>query len=525
MKKLVQSFYFLILFSSYLLPQWSTDPNNNLIIATGWDPHIVSDSAGGCYVTYNYESFYPQKLAVKRLDMYGYKPWGTKKQILGELPEQWQAEIVEDSEGGVIISYEDNEVIGTNYITRVRVQRVDSNGNFLWGQTGVRVNLTESNHGAQELVPDGAGGCVIVWQNIDASYWMNRINSFGQREWGDAGIAVGNGNSKWIIRASDGNYYVQTGLTVHRIGREGQILNQYSVSLGYPVPDPEGGIVLSGRVWNGMIPKLVAQRKDSIGNNLWQEPYVEIADSLFVNTQLRIKNNGNYYYYGWSGRKNGVDQVAQFQVLRSDGSILFDNGSIALMNRQSSLNSILTSNLSRTIFVYWNDPNLPDSTIAQLYDTLGNKLWDIDGVLVGQPAIVSQKFTTDGRSGFIIGGTINEFTIVAQQVSKDGNLGETITNIYFEENKETENDLTLNQNFPNPFNSISIIQYLIPSDGSVLIELFNTLGERVKTLTNRFHTRGIYSISISSGELSSGIYLYKLQFQTKSLTKKLLIIK
>jgi len=54
---------------------------------------------------------------------------------------------------------------------------------------------------------------------------------------------------------------------------------------------------------------------------------------------------------------------------------------------------------------------------------------------------------------------------------------------------------------------------------------FNTLGERVKTLTNRFHTRGIYSISISSGELSSGIYLYKLQFQTKSLTKKLLIIK
>ncbi len=56
------------------------------------------------------------------MDKYGYKPWGNKKQILGELPEQWQAEIVEDGEGGVIVSYEDNEVIGTDYITRVRVQ-------------------------------------------------------------------------------------------------------------------------------------------------------------------------------------------------------------------------------------------------------------------------------------------------------------------------------------------------------------------------------------------------------------------
>jgi hypothetical protein len=47
-------------------------------------------------------------------------------------------------------------------------------------------------------------------------------------------------------------------------------------------PDNEGGIVLSGKVWTGMIPKLVAQRKDSLGNNLWQEPYVEIADSLYI---------------------------------------------------------------------------------------------------------------------------------------------------------------------------------------------------------------------------------------------------
>ena len=74
------------------------------------------------------------------------------------------------------------------------------------------------------------------------------------------------------------------------------------------VSDPEGGIVLSGRVWTGMIPKLVAQRKDSLGNNLWQEPYVEIADSLYINNQQKIQYNCEYFYYGWSGTKNGINR-------------------------------------------------------------------------------------------------------------------------------------------------------------------------------------------------------------------------
>lgn len=72
MKNFILIITFLIVTNLQLPAQWSTDPNNNLVIATGWDPHIVSDSAGGCYVTYNYESFYPQKLAVERLDLYGF---------------------------------------------------------------------------------------------------------------------------------------------------------------------------------------------------------------------------------------------------------------------------------------------------------------------------------------------------------------------------------------------------------------------------------------------------------------------
>ena len=94
-----------------------------------------------------------------------------------------------------------------------------------------------------------------------------------------------------------------------------------------------------------------------------------------------------------------------------------------------------------------------------------------------------------------------------------------------EKNKLTENEITLKQNFPNPFNSTSIIQYVVPSDGNILIELFNPIGQRVKTLVDKFHNKGEYTIIVASDKLPSGIYLYSLQTETKLITKKLIIIK
>jgi hypothetical protein len=623
MKNILLQITFLTLtLTSYSYSQWSTDPNNNLIVGYGLDPHICSDSAGGCYITYEYGTTgYPRKLGVERLDNYGYKPWGTLKQILGELEEQWMAEIVEDGQGGVIISYSDDIQVWPNFTYRVRVQRVDSAGNLLWGQTGVRVTTEELNHGVQRLVSDGNGGCVIVWSNelLDYTfdYRANRINNFGERVWSDTGIFLENSiynDAAGIVRASDGNYYVQTN-TIYRINQNGQIVNQYYGNmLGQPVPDPEGGVVLSGVVWTGMIPKLVAQRKDPLGNNLWQEPYVEIADSLYyLNPRFNNQYNDGYYYYGWSGTKYGIAQVAQYQVLRQDGSKLLPQGSIQISNNAPiGRPHIISSDSIRTIFI-WNDATISSSTIAQLYDTLGNKLWNENGVVVSYPAIAYQN-TTDCQGGFITIGPINQFTIVAQQVSRNGNLGEVIpvpvelvsftgvadkykivlswitatelNNYGFEILRFTQDDNTwkslgfvpgfgittepktysftdeevtvgiykyrlkqidfdgsfeysnivevavgiptkylLEQNFPNPFNSSTIIKYQIPKDEKVRLNLYNVLGEKMLTLFEGEQEAGKHQVSLSSDELPSGNYFYSLETVTTKQTKKLTIIK
>lgn len=528
MKKFIY-FFFLLIFTPFLaFPQWSTDPNNNLVIATGWDPHIASDSAGGCYVTYNYGSFYPQKLAVERLDKYGYKPWADRKQILGELPEQWQAQVIEDEEGGVVVSYDDNQVVGTDFTSRVRVQKIDSSGNFLWGQTGVRVTTEETNHGQGGLVSDGDGGCVIVWQNYDERIFMNRIDRFGQRVWSETGIfLINTGTSINIVRASDGNYYVQVNRNLYRIRYNGEIARSDSVTLGNIVPDQAGGLVLSGKTGSINNIKLVAQRKDSLGNNLWQEPYVEIADSLYINAIIYVNRINTYYFYTWHGRKNGIDLVAQYQALRSDGTKLFNQGSLPISNYpvDALFGDILPSE-SATFVLIWQDYRSDDGVFGQRRDTLNNALWSVNDILLDTGTFSELHSVTDCEGGAIgLGWNQFDFSISAFKVSKNGILGEVITNINDEYQMTSTKELILYQNFPNPYNSSTTIQFQIPNESKININLYTILGEKVQTIVEGFYSKGIYSASFSSKDLPSGIYIYRLQTETKSITKKLIIIK
>jgi sugar lactone lactonase YvrE len=74
---------------------------------------------------------------------------------------------------------------------------------------------------------------------------------------------------------------------------------------------------------------------------------------------------------------------------------------------------------------------------------------------------------------------------------------------------------TLYQNYPNPFNPATTIEYYIPESAQVTLEIYNVLGQRVRTLVNDFQQQGRYSVVWNSRndggqELSSGVYFYKL---------------
>lgn len=77
---------------------------------------------------------------------------------------------------------------------------------------------------------------------------------------------------------------------------------------------------------------------------------------------------------------------------------------------------------------------------------------------------------------------------------------------------------TLNQNYPNPFNPTTTIEYALPMDSKVTLELYSIVGEKIADLVKLNQSAGFYAYQLSTSNLNltSGIYLYKLSAVTKS---------
>lgn len=83
----------------------------------------------------------------------------------------------------------------------------------------------------------------------------------------------------------------------------------------------------------------------------------------------------------------------------------------------------------------------------------------------------------------------------------------------------------IQQNFPNPFNPSTSIQYYIPKDGNVRLEIFNIRGELVDLLVDTFLSAGDHVSVWKSNNRSSGTYFYRLLFGGASLTKSMVLLK
>jgi hypothetical protein len=69
----------------------------------------------------------------------------------------------------------------------------------------------------------------------------------------------------------------------------------------------------------------------------------------------------------------------------------------------------------------------------------------------------------------------------------------------------------LEQNYPNPFNPTTSINYQLPIDSDVRLEVYDLLGRKVMTLVNATQVAGTYSVQLNAALLASGVYFYRLQ--------------
>jgi hypothetical protein len=89
----------------------------------------------------------------------------------------------------------------------------------------------------------------------------------------------------------------------------------------------------------------------------------------------------------------------------------------------------------------------------------------------------------------------------------------------------TVNAYHLGNNYPNPFNPTTTIEYSLAKAGHVELYIYNTLGQRVATLVNEKNSAGQHQVTFDASGLASGVYFYEIISKDFNQVKKMLLVK
>ena len=177
-------------------------------------------------------------------------------------------------------------------------------------------------------------------------------------------------------------------------------------------------------------------------------------------------------------------------------------------------------------------PSLRSATILPVNDTVlyvvgtstgvysttflneGNTIWRQEGVTEIGHTIV-ESVTSRVSDGWIAVGTHGRGIFIGTPISTVSNEPLLLPVV--------DSGVKLEQNYPNPFRSRTVISYTLPQPGIVSLRVFDSAGRHVQTLLNQqLQQTGSYSFPYDSGTLASGTYIYELEVRPMSSSNGLI---
>ena len=245
----------------------------------------------------------------------------------------------------------------------------------------------------------------------------------------------------------------------------------------------------------------------------------DVLICLASNGVFRSLDNGNH----WASLElNGLLSTAINSIYYNNGMLYActDNGiGVFIGELPVELTSFTASVNKNKIQLSWETATELNNSGFEVQRKLENSEWTTIGFVQGKGTTTEPTSYTfiDDVSQFIS----NKICYRLKQIDYNGN---------YEFSDEIEVitlplEYRLSQNYPNPFNPVTIIKYEIPENTNVTLEVFDVLGRLIKTLVNENKSAGRYEVEFNASELSSGLYLYKINAGGFEQTRKMLLLK
>ncbi|MBI5470736.1 MAG: T9SS type A sorting domain-containing protein [Ignavibacteriae bacterium] len=321
-------------------------------------------------------------------------------------------QLVSDGNGGAIIVWVDGRNPPINSNGDIYAQRIGANGFVQWTADGISVCGNGVTQNRPQIVSDGNGGAIIVWEdlrnNINANdIYAQRINSSGVVQWVANGVPVCTATAK------------QDRPMIATDGAGGAIITWYDYRN------------------NSALANIYAQRIDANGTALWTLNGISVCPATINQIDPKIIADGaGGAIVVWSDNRSNTQSDIYAQRIAGSGVITWSTSGlgICVLGRQQWAPSIAPDGSGGAI-VAWADQrdtiSVPrtDDVYVQRVDSNGNRLWAAGGVPISTGAGNQMRpiVLSSGDGGAIISwndtrnGSSNR-DIYAQRVGSSGSI-------------------------------------------------------------------------------------------------------
>jgi len=540
----------ILLSSTLIWAEWpGVGENLPICVVSGeqYIPQIVSDGRDGCVIIWfdardgmNLINVYGQRVSAQ-----GDTLWASSGVQFTNVPSySWISYLVAcgDDNGGAFFAWEDPR--DGNF--DVYVQHVDSAGTTLWTDNGVRLSMTSDDDFVMDITLDQTGGCIVAWNTAGTTeiIFAQRVNATGVKMWDTAGVVVSTGTNYATRAQIEGDGY--------------------------------GGIVacwLDGRyhpVWNDF-KDIYAQRIDSLGTVCWADTGVTLlglGSAPFYSFPEMVSNGSGRFFVAWyDWRAGGFDIYAQ--CISDSGQVQWlANGNAVCLNPLDQTSPRIACDVSGGLFCAWCD--YYTSIRAQRLDAIGVMLWPSSGVVAASSSsdlVLGSAFqTTNGLHAVVYGEYVGSTTselVKAQALGASGNLvwsagGEPVSTVVSPKSnigavpdtcggliavwKDDRNGSYASDIFaqrvdppvgivgrkafpsgitsmhcaPNPFRRSMLIQYCLSQTVSVVLNIYDITGCRVRSMLSDIRAAGLHELTWDAKDengviLPGGVYFLSLE--------------